>query len=317
MFMLTHLWRDGSFPRHLNRTRSVLNTTVEAAVIVTVIILTGTVLVRADDNEARRDQPDTEHLFGFVEGSDIGSKGDGELMTDSSVYAGKSSGTFADSATDFEINYTAFEHFRIATIATLAYYDVAGVSGIADVQRAALQSLAAEARFQLLDRTHAPVGLTLSVSPHWGFFDETSGVRSDHFGEEIQMLADRELVRDQLAGAVNLLFENDRVRLLASDGVEHESLLGAGAALSAQIFSDLWLGGETRYWRDYSGTALNIFSGQAVYVGPTVYTRLGQKAFVSAACEFQIWGSAIAAPGTLDLTNFGRYEVKFRLGVEF
>ena len=49
---------------------------------------------------------------------------------------------------------------------------------------------------------------------------------------------------------------NDRARLLASDGVVEESLLWAGAALSAQIMPSLWLKGEARYLRDYSGAAL-------------------------------------------------------------
>jgi hypothetical protein len=120
-----------------------------------------------------------------------------------------------------------------------------------------------------------------------------------------------------VAGAVNLLFANDRARLRAFDGIEHESLLGGGAALAAQIRPGLWLGGEARYLRDYSGATLNVFSGQAVYAGPTVYMRFGQKAFVSAALGFQVWGGAVAAPGALDLTNFERIQGKLRLGFEF
>jgi hypothetical protein len=34
--------------------------------------------------------------------------------------------------------------------------------------------------------------------------------------------------------------------------------------------------------------------------------RLGGKAVVSAAWDFQIWGGAIAAPVALDLANFQR-----------
>ena len=69
--------------------------------------------------------------------------------------------------------------------------------------------------------------------------------------------------------------------------------------------------------RDYSGAALNVFSGQAVYVGPTLYARLGRKAFVSAAWGIQIHGRAITAPGALDLVNFERHQAKLRFGVEF
>jgi hypothetical protein len=180
-----------------------------------------------------------------------------------------------------------------------------------------MQSLSFDARFRVLDRSQAPFGLTLGVAPHWGLVDETSGVQADHFGTEIHLFADRELTPDRLVGAINLLFANDRARLLASDGIEQESLLGAGAALAAQVIPGLWLGGEARYLRDYSGAALNVFSGQAVYVGPTLYARLGRKAFVSAAWDIQIRGRAIAAPGALDLANFERHQAKLRFGFEF
>jgi hypothetical protein len=79
----------------------------------------------------------------------------------------------------------------------------------------------------------------------------------------------------------------------------------------------LWLGGEARYLRDYSGAALNVFSGQALYTGPTVYARLAANAFVSVAWNFQIWGRATTAPGALDLANFERHQVKLRFGLEF
>jgi hypothetical protein len=142
-------------------------------------------------------------------------------------------------------------------------------------------------------------------------------VPAGHYGAEIQLLADRELQPDRLVGAINLLFANDRTHLIASDGIEHESLVGGGAALAAQIMPGLSLGGEARYLRDYSGSALNVFAGQALYIGPTVYARLAGNAFVSAAWNFQVWGFAPAAPGALDLVNFERHQVKLRFGVEF
>jgi hypothetical protein len=41
----------------------------------------------------------------------------------------------------------------------------------------------------------------LSVAPHWGFVDEASGVRTDHSGAEVQLLADCEFKPDRLIGA--------------------------------------------------------------------------------------------------------------------
>lgn len=296
---------------------SVFAPAIEAAAIAAAIIGIAMSPARADEIRTSTDPLDTEHLFGFIEGADIGDKGERELVIDSILRTGRSAGSFAATAPEVEFKYTAFENFRISGAATLAYYDISRVPGIEDARRAAIQSLSFDGRFRVLDRAQAPFGLTLSVSPHWGLVDETSGVRTNHFGTEIQLLADREVKPDQLVGAVNVLFANDRARLLASDGIQHESLLGAGAALSAQIALGVWLGGEARYLRDYGGAALNTFSGQAVYIGPTVYVRLGGRAFMSAAWDVQVWGGATTAPGALDLTNFERYQAKVRFGFEF
>jgi hypothetical protein len=260
---------------------------------------------------------DTEHLFGFVEGGDIGNKGERELVADSTLRAGKSNGSFADTTSELEFKYTAFQNFRISGAVSLAYYDIVGVTGIDGARRAAIQSFSFDTRFRVLDRARAPFGLTLSIAPHWGLVDETSGVGTNHFGTEIQLLAEREIRPEQLVGAVNLLFANDRARLLASDGIEHESLLGAGVALAAQIVPGIWLGGEARYLRDYSGAALNALTGQALYIGPTLHARLGRNAFMSVAWNSQVWGGAIIAPGALDLANFERHQAKLRFGFEF
>jgi len=315
--MLVHPWR-GAFPRIGKRLRRILSHGIETAAVLTVVVGVATLPVRAENIRNSTDDPvDTEHLFGFIEGADIGDKGERELVIDSTFRAGRRIGFFANTASELEFKYTAFQSFRISGAATLAYYDLAGVTGMEDARRAAIQSLSFDARFRALDRAQAPFGLTLSVSPHWGLVDETSGVRTDHFGTEIQLLADRELKPDQLVGAVNVSFANDRARLLAFDGIERESLFGAGGALAAQVISGVWLGAEARYLRDYSGPALNTFSGQALYIGPTFYAQLGGKAFMSAAWGFQIWGGGTAAPGSLDLTNFERYQAKLRFGLEF
>jgi hypothetical protein len=315
--MLGHVWRRDASPRRGRRLRPVLLAAIEMAAIGTAATVIATSPIRADSSETKTAPVDTEHLFGFVEGADIGGQGDGEFVTDSTLRAGRSAGVFANAASELELKYTAFQNFRISAGATLAYYDISGIAGMGDTQHTAMQSLFLDARLRLLDRDLAPFGLTISAAPHWGFVDETSGVPASHYGTEIQLLADRELQPDRLVGAINLLFANDRTRLVAFDGLQHESLVGAGAALATQILPGLWLGGETRYLRDYSGSALDVFTGQALYIGPTVYARLGRNAFASVAWNFQIWGGATAAPGALDLTNFERHQVKLRFGFEF
>jgi hypothetical protein len=213
--MLTRVWREGAFLHGRKRFRHGIISVIETAATVTALMGIALSPMRADNMAAGTDQVDTEHVFGFNEGADIGSKGEQELIFDSTLRASRSTGAFADMASQFEFGYTVFQNIRISAAATLGYYDINGVTGIEDARRAAIQSLSFDARFRLLDRSQAPFGLTLSAAPHWGLVDETSGVRTNHFGAEIKILADRALTPDLLVGTVNLLFADDRARLLA------------------------------------------------------------------------------------------------------
>jgi len=303
--MLEHVWPRAGFPVLGNVSR------------LTIIAALSLIMVLGTSSAEAEDKLDSEHLFGFTEGSDIGSKGERELKSDNTLRAGKATGSFAAAASESEIKYTLSDKLRFSAGATLAYFDINGVPGLGDANRAAIQSASFSARFRLLDRNKAPLGMTLSVEPHWGFVDETKGLRIGHFGTEAAILMDRELIPDRLLAALNVSFENDRVRPAAPSAVQHESILGSGLALTARTSSSLWLGGEVRYLRSYEGAALNTFSGHAVYLGPTAFVTLPNNYWISAALNFQVWGRAVGVPGSLDLTNFERYQAKFRVGFSF
>jgi hypothetical protein len=316
--MLAHRWRMPAFPRRDRRRQHAIPFIVAVALMAAA--LDGAAIAapkRPTIPAEASEEIDTEDMFGFVEGSDIGEAGKQELEADATLRAGKNPGTYSSGAAELEYKYTAFANFRISGLATLAYYDITGVAGLNDQKSAAVQSLSLDARFRLLDRRQSPFGLTLSVGPHWGFADETSGVKLNHIGWEALLLADRELVANRVFGAANLLFNTDRTRLLPNREIEQAPTTGIGAALAMRFFPGIWLGAETRYLRSYEGASLNVLSGQALYVGPTFYTRIGKQGWLSAAFSAQVWGDAVGVPGALDLANFERYQVKLRAGYEF
>jgi hypothetical protein len=283
----------------------------------TIIVALGLITVLGTSPAEAEDRVDSEHLFGFTEGSDIGSKGEREFKNETTLRAGKAAGSYAAGTSEAELKYTLSDNFRVSAGARLAYFDINGVPGIGDANRAEIQAASFSARFRLLDRTKAPIGMTLSVEPHWGFVDETKGLRIGHFGAEAAVLMDRELVLDRLLGALNIQFENDRVRPVAPSIVRHESIMGFGLALATQASPGLWLGAEARYLRSYDGAALNALSGQALYLGPTLFAALPNNYWLSAALDFQVRGRAVGIPGSLDLTNFERYQARFRVGFSF
>src|SRR5262249_29164773 len=57
---------------------------------------------------------DSEHLFGFTEGSDIGERGEKEFETDSTGRFGRQGGSYAAASTAFEAKYTPLDYFRIS-----------------------------------------------------------------------------------------------------------------------------------------------------------------------------------------------------------
>src|SRR5262245_54607279 len=63
---------------------------------------------------------DTEHMFGFTEGSDTGEAGEKELETDSTGRFGKFSGAYNNVATALEAKYSFSDRFRLSAVATVA-----------------------------------------------------------------------------------------------------------------------------------------------------------------------------------------------------
>jgi hypothetical protein len=260
---------------------------------------------------------DTEHMFGFTEGTDIGAKGERELETDSTGRFGRLGGSYNNAATAMEAKYSLSDRFRLSAVATVAYYDISGVNGLDDRRQGALQSVSFDARYRLFDREHAPFGLTISVEPHWGFADDASGAPADQQRADFRVFADRELIADRLFAALNVGYEPAQTRIHASGETFRDSTLGIAAALAMQVMPNVFVGTEVRSLRHYEGLGLNSFAGQALYIGPTLYATFGQGYFLSAAWNVQVWGAVAASSGALDLVNFERHQVKLRLGVTF
>jgi hypothetical protein len=260
---------------------------------------------------------DTEHMFGFTEGSDIGEAGEKELEADSTGRFRRLGGSYSNVATALEAKYSLSDRLRLSAVATVAYYHIAGADGLDDRRQGALQSVSFDARYRLFDREHAPFGLTLSVEPHWGFTDETSGAPADQYGAELRLLADRELIAGRLFAALNVSYEPEQTRLRASGEMLRDSTLGVAAALALQVMPSVFIGAEARNLRHYEGLGLNSFAGQALYIGPTFYATFGRGYFLSAAWNVQVWGAVAGSSGALDSVNFERNQVKLRFGVTF
>jgi hypothetical protein len=185
----------------------------------------------------------------------------------------------------------------------------------------ALSGFFGEIRYLVLERNStSPLAITLSAEPEWHRIDETSGTHVTNLGLELKVNADLELITNRLFLGSNLLYEIEGTRDPdhIGSGWEKESLAGVSAALSYRIIPSVFVGAEAWYLRHYDGSFFNAFTGDAIFVGPTLYAKLGPKTFMTAAWNAQVSGHDVEVPGSrLNFGEFTRSRAKLKLAVEF
>src|SRR5262249_37418096 len=250
-------------------------------------------------------------------GSDIGEKGEKEFESESNVRSGKGGGAYTAAFEQLEAKYTLTQNFRIAAAAVYAYHNIQDVPEIDDRRRGKYQGLLADARFRLLDRERSPVGLTLSVEPHWNRVDDITGVPVENYGGTVTLAIDKELVSKKLYAAINLLYEPELTHFRETDLWMHQSTMGISGALAVRAASGVFIGAEVRSLHLYDGLGLNSFTGRALFAGPTFYANLSQHWWLSLAWNIQVRGNATDRPGSLDLTNYEHHRATARFGYHF
>ena len=141
-----------------------------------------------------------------------------------------------------------------------------------------------------------------------------------NLGLELKVNADLELIKNRLFLGSNLLYEAEGTKDPdhVGAGWEKESTAGVSAALSYRTIPSVFVGAEAWYLRHYDGSFFNAFTGDAIFVGPTLYAQLGPKAFMTAAWNAQVWGHDVEVPGsTLNFGEFTRSRAKLKFAVEF
>jgi hypothetical protein len=260
---------------------------------------------------------ETEHLFGFTIGSDVGDVGEKELEGSVTGRFAKQTGTYNAGSGTMSMEFVPMANLRTEFTAVANAYDITGVSGLADQRYAAFGGFSADIRYRLLDRATAPFGFAIGAEPHWGRADDITGERVNQYGVDFVAAADWEIVRDRIVAAVNLIYQPDTMRSDLTGLWSQESTAGIALGVMGQIRPGIFIGGEARYLRQYDGIGLDNLAGQALFAGPTLYVKLSERAWITLAWSSQVAGHATAVPGSLDLVNFERQQGRLLFGVNF
>jgi hypothetical protein len=266
---------------------------------------------------ARTETIETEHLFGFTIGSDVGEAGERELEGSVTGRFSKRTGIYDAGSGTMSMEFVPMPNLRTEFTAVVNSYDISGVRGFSDQRYAAFGGFSADIRYRLLDRASAPFGFAVGAEPHWGRADDVTGEPVNQHGVDFVAAADWEIIPDRVVAAFNLLYQPETMRAKSTGIWSQESTAGVAFAMMAQVHSGIFVGGEARYLRQYDGFGLDSPVGQGFFVGPTVYFKFSKGAWMTIAWSAQVAGHATAVPGSLDLVNFERQQARLLFGVSF
>ena len=259
---------------------------------------------------------ETKYIFGFTEGSGIGLEGEKEIAIDTIGRFGKRDGRYAATETRFEFEYTPNQYIQLEFGPLAAGHFIRDVTDLDNRNKFQPSGFFGEIRYLLLDRPASPVAVTVSFEPNYRAFDETGGAPVTNYEFETKIMADVELIKNRVYAAVNLIYEPELTKI--ADGAwERESKLGLTGAVSFRVLPEVLIGVEADYYRHYEGTFLNAFTGDALFIGPTLYYKFARKMFMTAAWNAQVWGREIETGQRLNLEEFSRARARLKVAVEF
>jgi hypothetical protein len=260
---------------------------------------------------------DTEHVYGFMIGTDVGERGEREFQTETTGRFSKDAGTYQAVGQQLELEFVPIKDFRVEIGTTLAAHYIESVPGFVDRTQVNWQGASLDLRYRFLNRDNAPFGLTLALESHGNRIDETTALRAQNYGTELTLALERDLIPGLAVATLNLGYQPEWTRFAGAPTEEQESTFAAAFGVMAQVRPGFLFGGEARYFRKYDGIGLEALAGQALFIGPTAYFQLSERARLTATWSVQAWGRPAGSNAALDLVNFERHQAKLVFGVNF
>jgi hypothetical protein len=260
---------------------------------------------------------DSEHIFGFTEGTDIGEKGEREGEFGVFGRLGKQGGRYFGLTQSNELKATITDQFRVSPGVFFSHYSINNVPGLPNYNGGGPDGFSFEMKYRVFDREKDPFGLTLAMGNALSRIDPMGGGTQTNIGSNIFASLDKELVKGTLYGAFNVGWAPSVTQARGAAGWERASELSVSGALAFRATDKFLMGAELRYARAFDGVTFNHSNGHALFAGPTFYLRLAKNAWIAGVWNFQVAGKTFTQPGSLDLVNYERHQARLRLGIGF
>lgn len=253
-----------------------------------------------DADGAGQEKVETEHIFGFTEGTDIGEKGEQEFESTTVGLLGQTGGYTAFSNESAYRN-VILDDFRLSFSAVPEYYGIQDMPGLANRNRLDLGGFSSELRWQFSDRTSFPIGLSVSLMPEWRRLDDPTGAIADGFEMPAAIAMDAALVPDKLFWASNLIYDPSILR--TGGAWERDTSFEVSDAASYALTPDVFVGAEIRY---LSWDNQGLLSARGLFAGPSLYMKFSKTTALKVAWSAEISNETVYGPG---LPNFERNQV--------
>lgn len=262
---------------------------------------------RADESDTKpeghesHEGIDTEHIFGFSEGTDIGEKGEREIESTTIGSIGKI-GNYAEFFNETAFRYVVTDQVRLSVGVLSDFYSIHGVPDpTSRTLFGPASGFDAEARFILLDRHTAPVGIDFGLTPQWRRLDDTSGASTQSYAIPMTLIVEKDFLAQNIYTVVNATYTPSVARLAGL--WTHEDSFETSAAVSTVVAPNILAGAEVRH---LAVAENGTFKGEALFTGPSLYAKLAPNLEAKIAWSAQV--SGLSKPG-LDLENFERHQI--------
>ena len=281
-------------------------------------------------------------VFGFTSGSDVSDVGAYALQFEYNGAfnrAGFKTGNFGGHLGKIQLSTAFLPCWEIGPylLGTTSNGSISGIAG--DVGYSSI-GFGVENKYKILGRATHGFGLTAVFDANYQGFEQkvtqvTPSVSwsGSQGNVTYKLILDKELIASKLFGAINIQVDQiwtgrpaSQTANFSSDYVRNSNLT-LSAALTYQVIDGLYLGAETRYVRTHNGSFLNTFTGDALYVGPTLYWQATKAVSLSGTWGIQVMGDAKFPSGTvlplnirnsdLNLITQNQHIAKVKLAVAF